>query len=290
MTLRIRLLFIYFLLCLCAAFPVCGGEVISSYTQEKIDEFMTLHMQLTACATNAEALAKIDAFEAETDSMLPSVAVDYEQEKLILESVYLMERYHYKFDPNKNRAELRALFKSQMQKNEELLDSLPKGENANKWLYLFTGDVTSFYMTRSLPATLRYGMHVKKLYQKALELDAGFTFANLNLGNWIFYAPKIVGGGLNKSQVWFQTAFDNARTAGEQYAAALQLSQFWFEKQEPDKCREYLAVAERLIPGSKEVARTRKVNNFGISLFQYNRNQSGIDEKMDKAEMDENDI
>ena len=268
---------IFVLLIFTAYIPLIAESPISSYAEQRIDDFLDLHMKLTTCTSNAEALKKIDEFEEQTKRILQEQAVDLEQEQLILESLYLMERYHYLYDPQINRKELRLLMKAQMKKNEACIDARGKND-VSKWLYVFTGDVISFYMTTHSPAAVfRYGMRVKHLYEKAIKLDATLTNANTNLGNWFFYAPVLFGGGLDKAGSRYKIAFDGARIAAEQYTSSIYLSQYWFEKKQYDIAKEYLDLADSLNPNSKEIVLIRRLNQRGISLFTYNRDKTGID-------------
>ena len=260
---------------------------ISEYTENKIDDFLNIHMILTSYDDKNLALEKLNEIKSGYDKSLKEKALDFEQELLILDTLYLMESYHYIVDPDVNRDALRPQMKAQMIQNEKFISKHPK--DASKWMYLFTGDVMSFYMTRSVAATFRYGMRVKKLYETALSIDPALTNANLNLGSWMFYAPRIVGGGIDKTIKFYEKALSGARIDGEKYAACIQLSQYYFEKKKMQSVEKYLSEAEKLIPGGKEIALIRKINSMGISLFQYNRNKAGIDEKMKESEMDEDD-
>lgn len=278
---------VIFLLVFCLRIPLIAENIISSYTEQRVGDFSDLHMRLSTCQSNAEALKAIDEFEEETRIKLQEQAVDLEQEQLILESLYLMERYHYLYDPQKNRKELRLLMKEQMKKNEACIDARAKNR-VSKWLYLFTGDVISFYMTAHSPAAVfRYGMHVKNLYEKAIKLDPKLTNANINLGNWFFYAPALFGGGLEKAGARYKIAFDGARNDGERYVASIYLSQYYFEKKQPESTKEYLDLADSFNPGGKEVILIRRLNKNGVSLFAYNRDKTGIDVKENEVPEDE---
>lgn len=280
--------YIVFLLLIFFGFSAFCSEQISTYTEQKIAEMLTPHVALSVCDDGEKTLQKIILYEEELETVLPSVAVDLAQERLILQSLYLLQKQHYSFDAETRSPELRKQMKAQRKANEDWIDE-HESEGVCKWMYLFTGDVTSYYMVRSLPATIRYGMRVKHLYEKALDVDAQFSYAHINLGNWLYYAPKIFGGGVNKAAAQYQAALDGARMDKERYVANIDLSQYWFEKKNMQKCAEYLLAAERLFPDNQELALIRKVNNYGKSLFQYNRDQSGIDEELQEAEKDEDD-
>ena len=259
------------------ATPLFCYDKISDYTTEKITEILQPYVIMGLEDETEGPLQKISTLEKEMIPTLQKIAVDYEQEILILESLYLMERRHYQFDPETKSPELNELFKEQFRKNERWLTAHDK-QPVNKWLLLFTGDLTSCYMVRSIAATISYGMHVRRLYERALEEDPDFALAYINLGLWRQYAPMIFGGGEERAFEEYSKAFDCAKTNSEKYISSIYISQYWFEKGNEKKCADYLKIAEDTFPQSKEIPLIRKMNGQGISLFVYNRNQSGVDD------------
>ncbi len=246
---------------------------LSPKTEKIIDGFLILHAELTASKSNEEARTKIEKYALEAE--IPEE--DAEQGTLILNSLRLMEAESYLLESDDKKARNRA-FGEQMRLNENFISAHEKDGSVSKWLYLFTGDVTSYYMTRSVASTLRHGMRVKKLYELALSVDPLLTNANINIGNWFFYAPRVFGGGLSKAGDCYEIAQLGARTKGERYMSALFLSQFYFCSKKSAECEKYLKEAEKEVPESAEIARVRRLNAAGISLFQYNRTKSGVDE------------
>lgn len=257
--------------------PVFCYDRISEYTANKIAEVLQPYVIMGLEDEVETPLKKIAALEEEMIPVLQKHAVDYNQEILILKSLYLMERRHYQFDPKTNSPELNELFKEQFKENERWL-SEHENQPVNKWLLLFTGDLTSCYMVRSIASTISYGMHVRRLYERALEQDNQFVLAYINLGLWRQYAPKIFGGGEERALTEYTNAFNCAKTDTEKYISSIYISQYWFEKGNHEKCAEYLSIAERSSPQSKEIPLIKKMNADGISLFTYNRTQSGVDD------------
>ncbi len=283
---KLSYLFIFFF---CVQ-TVCA-DIISEYSEARLLDFMNLHMQITAEKTNASALACISKFKEETDAVLKNYAVDFEQEQAIYETFYVMEEYHYLDIPYKENKDYRSRLKAQMKLNESIIKNREEtSENSvSKWMYLCTGDIMSAYMTRSVPATLHYGFKVKKFYERALEISPTFTNANVNIGNWLYYAPRIAGGGMSKAEKRYKFALDGARNNGERYYALLHLSQYYYSNGNKNDAQKYLDEASNLISDGKEVAIIKKLNQNGMHLFQYYRNQAGIDEKMKESDMDEDD-
>ena len=263
------------------AAPVFCSEKISDYAEQKIVQILNPYVVFGLKATEDSPLQRLLAWEAEVKKELPEQAADFEQEQLIFESLFLMEKRHYQYDPKS--PEMYKKLKEQFKKNEEWISDHEK-DGINRWLYLFTGDMTSCYMMRSIPATLYYGLGVKKLYEKAIEVDDSFAYAHINLGLWKYYAPGIFGGGTKKALKHFECALQGAKTDKAKYIANLYLSQYWFKEKKIEKCTEYLTAAETLSPDSKEIALIRKINARGISLYEFNRNESGIDENIDEED------
>ena len=175
-----------------------------------------------------------------------------------------------------------------MKKNVACIDSHKK-KPVSEWLYQFTGDVTSYYMTRSVPATLLYGFKVKGYYEKSLEINKKRATSLVCLGNWCFYAPGIAGGGKKKAKNYFEKADSVAEIPGEKYLAYIGLSQIYFENKKKDKAEEYLEKAVELDLGRKDLDLIARCNKKGYSYFQYLRNRSGIDEEMTEDEKDDED-
>ena len=277
------------LLCFCiilffsSLLPAFAGERISDYAANRIDEFMKFRVDISSCQSSEESLRLIDEFERETDSKLPAHSVDLEQERLILESLYIMERHHYLYDDVNMRPKLCDIMKLQMEKNERYISSLKGRSCANKWLYVLTGDVTSIYMTFSLSATLKYGFHVKDLYEKALKQDSRLSYALTNLGQWMFSAPKIFGGGKKKALKCFSSAVSSSRNEGEQFFSDIYMSQFYFDRKETELAKQYLDKAIAYNQDSNYVMQVKLLNDNGWSLFYYNRHRAGVDKDIKES-------
>ena len=158
----------------------------------------------------------IDELKKETLAELPAYAKDFDQEKCLLESLYYAEYYEHALNADGNQKELRAEIKRLMKNNFACINARSKDEICD-WLYLITGDVTAYYMTRSLAATLLYGMKVKDCYEKAAAVNPNRASAYVSLGNWCFYAPAIAGGGKGRAQKNFTNAEKCAVIPGEKY-------------------------------------------------------------------------
>ena len=261
--------------------------VISDYTRQKIEDFVTLRVSFKD-EKYESAIKKIEELKTEALAGLSEHAIDLEQEECILESLYFTEIYEHSLSSVGNKKELRTKMKNQMKRNVKCIDERKK-DRLSEWLYLLTGDVTSYYMTRSVTATFLYGMRVKKYYEKVLEINPNRPSARVNLGNWLFYAPVVVGGGKEKAKTQYNIAAVSAVIPGEKYMAYIGVSQINYESKNFAVAKEYLQKAADLNLGRSELDTIARCNAKGYSNFQYLRNRSGIDEEMAENEKDEDD-
>ena len=261
--------------------------MISDYTIGRVEHFVTFRVTLKSMDDEL-AYRTILNLKDEALAELPKHAIDFEQEECILETLYLLEYYEHALSSSGNQKELRAQVKNQMKKNMECLENREEGKISD-WLYQFTGDITSYYMTRSVAATFFYGLKVKNYYEKAIDVNPKRASSHVCLGNWRFYAPFLFGGGKGRARRHYDDALDCAEIPGEKYMAYIVSSQIRFEKDEKDEAEEFLQKARDLGLGTKDLDLIEKCNKKGYSYFQYLRNRSGIDEEMAEDEKDEED-
>lgn len=276
--------FIYPVLFLLSALVFAQNE-ISDFCREKIDEFVTLRVELKSSDV-ITALETIKKTEAQAMAGLPVVAKDFEQEKQILSNLYFMETYDRTLT-RENRAELRKAMKRQMNDCFAVMEKR-REEQLDKWFYVSMADVTSYYMTRSLAATFYWGFKVKDWHKKALKKDEFMASANACLANWNFYAPAPLGSN-KKARQLYENGLKGAKTPGEKYMVYTYYSQFLYELDEKEEAKRYLELAYDLNLGTKELDFMKKCNEEGISFLQYMRNSSGIDEEMPESEKEAED-
>ena len=256
--------------------------IISDFTRKKVEDFVTYRVILKS-EDDEVAYKKINELKEIALAELPSYAKDFEQEKCIIEALYFMEYYEHVLNAEGNQKELHAEMKRLMQNNFECINKRKKSQIC-EWMYLISGDVTAYYMTRSIAATFFYGMRVKEFYEKAIEANKERSSSHVCLGNWCFFAPGIFGGGKEIAKSHFEDALKCAKIDGEKYLAYIAISQINFEKNNLDIAKEYLKKAVELGLGQKELDRIALCNKKGYSYFQYLRNRSGIDEEISEDE------
>lgn len=276
--------FIYPVLFLLSALVFAQNE-ISDFCREKIDEFVTLRVELKSSDV-ITALETIKKTETQAMAGLSKAAKDFEQEKQILSNLYFMETYDRTLT-RENRAELRKAMKRQMNDCFAVMEKR-REEQLDKWFYVSMADVTSYYMTRSLAATFYWGFKVKDWHKKALKKDEFMASANACLANWNFYAPAPLGSN-KKARQLYENGLKGAKTPGEKYMVYTYYSQFLYELDEKEESKRYLELAYDLNLGTKELDFMKKCNEEGISFLQYMRNSSGIDEEMPESEKEAED-
>ncbi len=266
--------------------PLAAAEKLSDYSLQKYQEFTANRIKWTTYTDNNVILKEIDAFMDEVYKELPYKALDYEQEKLFWESNYKVETFVYIFAvEDLDLKEVRLALKKQMQKDEDYISSHEKMKDAKggvaPQMYILTADVTSCYMSFSVAAALFHGMRVKGLYATALKKDSSLWNANTGMGQWLYYAPGFVGGGLKKASKYFQAAYDVSAGEKDRFYTGVYLSQICFEAGDSIGCSKYLSEAEAICPESHHVKLVKRVNAKGYSLFYYNRHRTGVDENDD---------
>lgn len=271
------------LLALIAA-PIFAGEKLSDYTLQKYKEFTSNRVKWTTYSDSNAILSEIDTFMGDVYRTLPYKALDYEQEKLFWESNYQVETFCYIFaKEGQDLTQIRLVLKDLMLKDEAYIEAHEnmtgvRGGVAPE-MYILTSDVTSCYMSFSVASSLYNGMRVKNLYEEALKKNPTLWNANTGLGQWLFYAPGLVGGSVKKAAQYFQAAYDGAECEGSRFFTSIYLSQIFFEMGDTAECAKYLAVAESICPDSHQLQLVKRQNTKGVSLFYYNRHRTGVDDE-----------
>lgn len=278
------LLFCFFLFCFILP-KIFSESEISSFTEQNIQIILETRIKVKNQNTTEEAKEIFNSLSKSIFSNLENVAIDYEQEKQILNNLFEIAWYEQTIT-NQNRAELRKKMKIAMKSSFKIIDER-ENEKINKWLYQTAADVTTYYMTRSVPATILYGLKVKEFYKLAAE-KGNMAFSNCCLGNWNFFAPAPFGSD-RKARKFYELAVKEVQTTAEKYLCYHYYSQFLFEKDDYEESKKYLQAAYDLNLGTKELDLTKEFNENGFSYLKFMRNRAGIDEEIPENEKDEED-
>lgn len=245
---------------------------ISSAAQNKIDEFMKLRMDITACSTQQEALAKVEAFEKQFAGQKASFN---QEENLIIDNFILLEKYNCHSKMGTSSKTLREMMKAQKEVLEAYFKKSPR-KQANKWLVCTYGDVLSCFMAFSVGDVLTCGLTVKDCYDSVIKEDPSFSYGLTNAAQWYYWAPGINGGSKKKAGQYFERAVSGARNDAEKYFAEIFYSQYLLENKQPDQCATHLAKAGALCPASKTVQELKALNAKGKSMFAASKEKSSF--------------
>ncbi len=252
-------------------------EKLSQNAINLIDSFFDLRMTLS-CFSDEETekiLSSIDNFSTENKEKIKKCA---EQEKIILENFIAMEKYNYLYEkPGQARIQHEELFKS-LQKCQAFAQQHNDSE-LDAYFFCTWADITSCYMGYSLKDVIKYGTEVKPLYEKALKENPKLSYALTNIGQWYYFAPKIAGGSKKKTLEYFTMAKDCAESTSQKYFANIFLSQILFEQKDLKKCNELLDEATTFCPQSKYLEKIKGANSQGLSLFEFNKKKSSLNEE-----------
>lgn len=104
-------------------------------------------------------------------------------------------------------------------------------------------------MAREQLATLiKMSKQANKDYLTVLEKDDKNFCAYLGLGQWYFFAPRIGGGSLEKSEEYYTSAEKVAIKPYQKYLVYLWRSQIYFKKKKKEKYQEELKKVDNIFP------------------------------------------
>ncbi|MBP5747819.1 MAG: hypothetical protein J6W63_05575 [Treponema sp.] len=256
-------------------------KAMSSFTMQKYRDFTECRAQASKSTDYNAIIESYGKFEKEVLAQLPAQATDLEQEKLFWESCVRLAKFEYIFNIKADIKQERLALKSQMERNEKYISAHRKKDGVAPLFYMITGDTTSCYMSFSVASAMFHGMRVKTLYENAVEGGTNMWAANLGLGQWMFYAPGLLGGSMKKAEKHFLAAVKASATDAEKFYTYTYYAQFLFETGKKSECSAYMDKANALVPGSNYLARIKKLNEKGTGLFTYNREHSGVDSNTD---------
>jgi hypothetical protein len=244
-----------------------------------MDNITQFRMELGACSSSDEAVARIDAMQASLSdgTLCPEAS---EEIQLSVDNILVWEKYNYLYEKDIKHPDIKPLITAQYAKIKKYFKTHP-GVTYNKWLYETAADTLSCCM-QFLPFTtaLSEGLNVKKYYDDALAQDPDMVFALINVAQWYYYAPVINGGGKKKTLDCLKKAVSVAKNKTELYYAKAMLSQMLFENSDKTGAASLLSEDASALPGSRYIAHLQKINDAGCSYFYYTLNRAKVDAKM----------
>lgn len=274
-----KIAFVFFIFAFLPVTSFCEN----SFCAGLIENFFQLRMELSKIDDEKEdgtlqIISSIDNFIDSNKEVLNSLSP---QEQLVMENFFVMEKYNYLYEKPEQKKNQQEILGRQLKKIETYVQK-NSADNLHEYFLVTWGDVTSCYMGFSLSDVIKYGTTVRPRYEEALEKNPNLSYGLTNLGQWYYFAPKITGGSKKKSLQLFQKAKQNSVSPAENYFADIFLSQLLFENKEYGQCNELLEDAEKICDGSWYLKRIRDANDRGLSLFEYNRKKSSLNEEAEK--------
>lgn len=248
---------------------------ISANAQKYVDSFMNLRMELTINKEKKDAVAQLNKYKSSNP-----YASFTNQEKLVIESFYLLEKYNYTWEEKGTEETLKKELISQADKNEKFIKA--NKNNVCDWLYVVTADIYSCYMSYSpMSGALKYGMTVKNYYLECLKINPKNSYCLTHMGQWYYWAPGINGGSEKKALQSFKDAVTYARNNAEKFYAQIFLSQMYYEKKDKVTAKSMLNIAKNYCPKSEYIKELEGYNAQGYSLFTASKKKAEDEKRVD---------
>lgn len=246
-----------------------ANPVFSTSEQQALDNLFVRRQQVSSLSST-EAISQLESYRI-LNLTAEKTAGFSEEAKLVLDAFVDLEMLAYKQSINYNDPTIKTTAYDQYLKLQGWLDAHPS-ETPNKWMYCAAAEAFNWYLAY-LPMTqiLTKGMLPKEYYEAALEQDPDMSYALCSLGQWLYFAPGIAGGGTKKAKSMLEKSVKTARTNPEKYITHLIYSQILFQTKDYTGAEKELAAAEAIQPDNTRARRFRQVNAKGFSWFEFSR-------------------
>lgn len=111
-------------------------------------------------------------------------------------------------------------------------------------------------------------MFAEELYKQAIKNNKKNPMAYVGYGTWLFFAPPIVGGGIEAANKKYETAVKYAKSPNAKYFALLYYSQSLFSLGDNDGYENALKEAASIAESNVMVQAVRDVNEKNILFFE----------------------
>lgn len=236
-----------------------------------LQNFLDLRVQLTGFKNRADAADRLHAYWSDywQKNELNS---NSEQEKIVLDNLYILEEYNYMWDNKANDEYFIKGFQKQIDISEAYIAN---HTDMKSWIYSTSSDLFSCIMTYNpVSGSLKYGLKIKEYYEKALSIDSKDAYALTHYAQWFYWAPAVSGGGKNKALKSLETALEISNKPCDVFYAEMFISQVLFDMKKYDECNLHLNKALEVYPESCYIKELFDINKQGYSMFVYNRKMS----------------
>ncbi len=266
---------------LCFVTALSANPTLSQAEQKALDALFEYRMYVTTLSADA-AISGLETYRAQNLTSAKTTGFS-EEAKLILDAFVELEELVYYQVKNSEDPKIQSVASAQYDKLQAWIDAHPS-ETPNKWMYCAAAEAFNWYLAY-LPVSqiLTKGLLPKQYYEKALEQDPDMVYALCGLGQWLFYAPAIGGGGNKPSKTALEHAAKSAKTNVDKFTAHMTYSQILFETKDKAGASKELDAAEAIQNGSKRIARMRQVNAKGMSWFSFSKEFEANRKKLGEA-------
>ena len=239
-------------------------------------------MSLVCLNKSDECIAMCDKKNSEMKSLFENDTKNlYSNDiRLAVENILMQEKFNYMYAKNSKDKNAENLLMAQYKNIKDYAENHPL-EKQNKYLLVTSGDIISSslqYMT--LSKAMNEGMTIKKYYEAALLQDKEFSYCLANMGQWLYHAPAIAGGGKKIGLEYFYKADENAKSAYEIYYANLLISQVEFENKNTQAYKSSFEKCATVSSPNAYVDFLSVINNAGYSLFYYILNKEKVEKEL----------
>lgn len=248
---------------------LAANPSLTSAEQAAIDGLLEYRVYVSTLSAD-DAIAALNSYRTQNFTQAKTASFS-EEAKLILDAFSELDQLVYLQVKNSEDPQIKAIASTQYDKLQAWMDAHPS-ETPNKWMYCAAAEAFNWYLAY-LPMTqiLSKGLLPKQYYEKALEQDADMVYALCGLGQWLYYAPALGGGGNKPAKTQLEHAVKAAKTNADKFTAHMAYSQILFETKDKSGAAKELDAAEAIQNGSKRLARLRQVNNMGMSWFAFSK-------------------
>lgn len=187
------------------------------------------------------------------------------EEKLIFDNILLLEKSNFLVEEDAKQAY--TLLSAQDLACEEFFKN-KKPQDVDKWFLTSWADIKS-RLTPFLSMRDMYtqSTKTKNLYKEALKQDTEFSPALRGDALWLFFAPRIAGGGYSKALKQMSRAIEYAQTDMELFFALTYRSQIFFAMEKETERLEDLEKAHSIFPRETLTYSMKEANKNGKNFF-----------------------
>ena len=245
------------LLALCVSIAHAQILDINSYVKSKIEIY-----------NNENDVDVIEKLHKELTN-LRNHEGNYEEEVfLTLENLIVTDIADLAPDTNESKKQVYLLLSEQNKKNTSYMDGKKLKKLDSAYLTSIADLKCRFIDYLAKQENYEESMFAEDLYKQAIKNDKKNTLAYIGYGTWLYFAPPIVGGGIDSCHEKFTQAVDKAQSPNLKYLALLYYSQSLFALGEYDLYEEALDEAYSIIGKDGMIESMRELNEKDLLFFE----------------------